>query len=216
MLGAVVLAAGAGSRMGGVAKCLIKVDGETLLQRLLLTIHSLTTVQTVLVLGHHAEAIRTALLETPSPLPLTLVHNSEPGNSPASSLRLGLHALKPEVDMVILLLADQPLLDANDLQRALQAFEDRTPAQRIGWPEHGGEPGHPVLLQADLALDWLAQDRAGLRPWALQKPQQVAVWAPGNRHHTQDLDTPQDLTRLAHDTGRHWMLPLTGAKTPQT
>jgi len=216
MLGAVVLAAGAGSRMGGVAKCLITVDGETLLQRLLKAVHSLAAVQTVLVLGHHAEAIRAALLETPSSLPLTLVHNREPGDSPAPSLRLGLHALKPEVDMVMLLVADQPLLGASDLQRALKAFEGRTPAQRIGWPEHDGEPGHPVLLQADLARDWLAQDQSGLRPWALQKPQQVAVWAPGNRHHTQDLDTPQDLARLAHDTGRRWVLPPTGAKTPQT
>jgi len=216
MLGAVVLAAGAGSRMGGVPKCLITVDGNTLLQRLLNGLQSLALVQTVLVLGHHAETIRAALRETPAPLPLTLVHNPEPGDSPTSSLRVGLHALKPEVDVVMLLLADQPLLGANDLQRALKAFEGRTPAQRIGWPEHGGEPGHPVLLQTDLAREWLAQDRAGLRHWALQKPQQVAIWAPGNTHHTQDLDTPDQLARLAHDTGRHWALPPTGAKTTQT
>jgi len=215
MLGAVVLAAGAGSRMGGVAKCLITVDGETLLQRLLKAVHSLAAVQTVLVLGHHAEAIRAALLETPSSLPLTLVHNPDPGDSPAPSLRLGLCALKPEVDTVMLLLADQPMLGANDLHRALQAFASRSAVQRIGWPEHSGEPGHPVLLQADLSREWLAQDRAGLRPWALQRPQQVAVWAPGNTHHTQDLDTPEALVRLSHDTGQRWMLPQAGAKTRQ-
>jgi molybdenum cofactor cytidylyltransferase len=213
MLGAVVLAAGAGSRMGGVAKCLITVAGDTLLQRLLSAVQSLAPAQTVLVLGHHAAAIRTALRETPAPLPLTLVDNPEPGDSPASSLRLGLHALRPEVDTVMLLLADQPLLGASDLQRALQAFEERLPGQRIGWPEHDSEPGHPVLLQADLAREWLAQDRAGLRPWALQNPQRVAVWKPDNSHHTRDLDTAEDLARLAHDTGQVWALPQTGAKT---
>lgn len=216
MLGAVVLAAGAGSRMGGVAKCLITVDGNTLLQRLLNGLQSLALVQTVLVLGHHAEAIRTALRETPAPLPLMLVHNPEPGDSPTSSLRLGLHALKPDVDVVMLLLADQPLLGANDLQRALEAFQERSPTQRIGWPEHGGEPGHPVVLQTDLAREWLAQYRVGLRPWALQSPQQVAVWMPKNTHHTQDLDTPDQLARLARDTGQNWVLPQTGAKTGQT
>ena len=216
MLGAVVLAAGAGSRMGGVAKCLITIDGNTLLQRLLNGLQSLALGQTVLVLGHHAETIRTALRETPAPLPLTLVHNPHPGNSPTSSLRLGLHALKPEVDVVMLLLADQPLLGANDLQRALQAFQERSPKQRIGWPEHVGEPGHPVVLQTDLAREWLAQNQVGLRPWALQSPLQVAVWAPKNTHHTQDLDTPDQLARLARDTGQDWVLPQTGAKPGQT
>lgn len=216
MLGVVVLAAGAGSRLGGLAKCLITVDGDTLLQRLLHAVRSLAPLQTVLVLGHHAPAIHAALRETPAPLPLTLVHNPEPGDNPASSLRLGLPALQPEVDTVMVLLADQPLLGASDLQRALRAFEARSAAQRIGWPEHGGEPGHPVLLQTDLAHEWLAQSQAGLRPWALQKPQQVAIWTPGNPHHTRDLDTPEDLAQLIHDTGQHWALPPTGAKTPAT
>ena len=202
--------------MGGVAKCLITVDGETLLQRLLRSVHSLAPLQTVLVLGHHMETIQTALRETPPALTISLVHNPEPGDSPSSSLRLGLQALMPEVDTVMLLLADQPLMGANDLQRALLAFERRTPEQRIGWPEHANVPGHPLLLQADLASEWLSQDRAGLRPWALQRPQQVAVWEPDNTHHTRDLDNPEALARLSQDTGLVWTLPQAGAKTPQT
>lgn len=215
VLAVLVLAAGAGSRLGGVAKCLITVDGDTLLQRLLHAVHSLAPAQTVLVLGHHAQAIHTALRETPAPLPLTVVHNPEPGDSPASSLRLGLRALKLEVNTVMVLLADQPLLAANDLQRALQAFESRSPRQRIGWPVHGGEPGHPVWMQADLAREWLAQSQTGLRPWAMQRPEQVALWHTDSPHYTRDLDTPDDLARLARDTGKTWALPRTGAKNRQ-
>ena len=215
-LAALVLAAGAGSRLGGVAKCLITVDGETLLQRLLRAVHTLAPAQTVLVLGHHAQAIQNALRATAAPLPLTVVHNAEPGDRPASSLRLGLLALQPEVNTVMVLLADQPLLAASDLQRALQAFNGRSPAQRIVWPVHGGEPGHPLLMQADLAREWLAQSQTGLRAWALQRPQQVALWHTDSPHHTRDLDTPDDLTRLAHDTGKTWALPRTDAKNPQS
>lgn len=72
----------------------------------------------VVVLGHHAEAIRGVLRQTPAPLPLTLAHNPEPGENPASSLRLGLAALSPDVDTIVVLLADQPLLGASELQRA--------------------------------------------------------------------------------------------------
>ncbi len=215
MLGVVVLAAGAGSRMGGVAKCLITVEGETLLQRLLRAVHGLAPVQTVLVLGHHAQAIRQSLQVTAPTQPVTTVHNPEPGDSPASSLRLGLLALRPEVDTVMVLLADQPLLDARDLGRALAAFADRSPAQRIGWPVYLGEPGHPVLLQTDLAREWLAQDHAGLRAWAMHRPQQVAPWRTDSPHHTQDLDTPDDLVRLSHDTGQRGALPQADARTRQ-
>jgi molybdenum cofactor cytidylyltransferase len=216
MLAVVVLAAGAGSRMGGVAKCLITVDGETLLQRLLRAVHTLAPVQTVLVLGHHADAVHAALHATPTPQPLTLVHNPDPGDSPTSSLRLGLLALMPNVDTVMVLLADQPLLGAKDLQSALQAFAGRSPAQHIGWPVHHGEPGHPVLMQASLARDWLAQDRTGLRPWAMQRLEQVAQWHTDSPNHTRDLDTLEALARLAKDTGKTWTLPQTDAKNRQT
>jgi molybdenum cofactor cytidylyltransferase len=215
MLAVVVLAAGAGSRLGGVAKCLITVDGETLLQRLLHAVQTLAPVQTVLVLGHHAQTIQTAMRETPAPLPLTVVHNPEPGQSPASSLRLGLKTIRPDVSAVMVLLADQPLLAASDLQRTLHAFDARAPSQRILWPVHGGAPGHPVLMQTDLAREWLAQDRTGLRPWALQSPQQVALWHTDSPHHTLDLDTPDDLARLAAETEKTWALPRTGAKSRQ-
>lgn len=72
-----------------------------------------------------------------------------------------------------------------------------------------------MLLQADLARQWLAQRLVGLRPWALQNPAQVALWQPGHPRHTQDLDTLEDLARLARDTGQTWVLPSTGAKTGQ-
>jgi molybdenum cofactor cytidylyltransferase len=216
MLAVVVLAAGAGSRLGGVAKCLITVESETLLQRLLRAVQALAPTQTVLVLGHHAQAIQSALRETPAPLPLTVVHNPEPGESPASSLRLGLQAIEPEVNAVMVLLADQPLLAGSDLQRALAAFDGRAPAQRILWPVHAGEPGHPVLMQADLAREWLAQGRAGLRPWAMQQAQQVVLWDTDSPHHTCDLDTLDDLARLAADTKKTWALPRTGAKSRRT
>lgn len=215
MLAVVVLAAGAGSRLGGVAKCLITVDGETLLQRLLRAVQTLAPVQTVLVLGHHAQSIQHALRVMPAALPVTTVHNPEPGDSPASSLRLGLLALQPEVNTVMVLLADQPLLTANDLQLAHQAFERRSPGQRIAWPVHGGEPGHPVLMQTDLAREWLARSPTGLRPWVMQRPAQLALWHTDSPHHTRDLDTPDDLARLAADTGKTWAMPRTGAKIRQ-
>lgn len=54
---ALVLAAGAGQRLGGVPKCLIRLGGQTLLQRLLDALAEAGVNDVRLVLGHHAAAI---------------------------------------------------------------------------------------------------------------------------------------------------------------
>lgn len=208
--GVVVLAAGAGSRMGGVAKCLIECDGVPVLQKLLQSIHALHPAQTVLVLGHHAHAISRALERWPERDALWAVRNDAPGESPASSLRLGLDAMLAgpmAVDCVMVLLADQPLLTADDLQQARRIFATRSQQQRIVWPVHAGVPGHPVMLDVPFARTWLLQKEIGLRNWSSQQPAKVALWNPGHDHYTTDLDTPSDLTSIARRTGKNWTLP---------
>lgn len=209
-LGAVVLAAGAGSRMGGVAKCLIERDGVALLASLLRSVGTLPVARTVLVLGHHAHTIDQALQHWPPDQVPTVVRNPLPGDSPASSLRLGLRSLlqaPAAPDCVMVLLADMPLLTAADLQDALRAFDARTAQQRILWPVHGEALGHPVLLESSLAREWLLQQARGLRAWAQQDAAQVLTWHPGHARCTTDVDTPEDLARLAHQHGGRWTLP---------
>ena len=196
--------------MGGVAKCLIEVDGVPLLAHLLHCTAAQHPTATVLVLGHHAPAIRSAVQSWLLAAPPTLVFNAEPGEHPASSLRLGLRALlalPQQPDAVMVLLADQPLLNDSDLQDARRRFEARTAPQRILWPVHGDVPGHPVVLEAGLARAWLAHQGAGLRAWAQRTPTQVATWSPGHARHTTDLDTLEDLARLARETEKMWTLP---------
>lgn len=209
-LGVVVLAAGAGSRMGGVAKCLVECEGVPLLHRLLQAIDALRPAQTILVLGHHADAISRAMQCWPHGAPPSVLRNWQPGESPASSLRLGLSTLltmSAGVDTVMVLLADLPLMTAGDLSDARLAFDTRSRHQHILWPVHCNIPGHPVILDAAFARAWLSQKSAGLRVWAQQRPDDVALWHPGHDRCTTDLDTPADLARLAQRTGRAWTLP---------
>ena len=202
MLAAVVLAAGAGSRMGGVAKCLITVDGETLLQRLLRAVHTLAPAQTVLVLGHHAQAIQNALRATAAPLPLTVVHNAKPGDSPASSLRLGLLALRPEVNTVMVLLADQPLLEVGDVSAMLRAWRDRAANIDLVVPTHQGQPGHPLVFGASVRQAILqGQGGEGVREWRRAHPERVSLIPMGHARGVTDVDTPDDLQTLADQHG---------------
>ena len=205
-LGAIILAAGAGSRLGHVPKCLFRANGQTLLQRLLDTLDALELANVVLVLGQHADAIEQALHQRPVSAWLKLVHNPRPDDDPAGSLHTGLRRLNANIDTVVVLLADQPLINADDLSQALQAFEQRAPGQRVLLPSVNGQPGHPVVMERSVAHELLTEG-IGLRPWRMQHPSAVTLWNTRNTHYTCDLDTPQDLQHLRQHTDWDWQWP---------
>jgi len=214
-LGAIILAAGAGTRLGNVPKCLIRVHGRTLLDALLDSLDALEDRQpdeVVLVLGHHAGAIEQALRQRPVSERLKVAHNPQPTEDPAGSLHTGLRALSAHLGTVVVLLADQPLLGAADLTQALQAFDLRAPGQRVMLPQVNGQPGHPVVMERSVASELLSQG-IGLRDWRLQHPHALALWNTTNTHYTCDLDTAQDLEHLRQRTGWDWQAP-TGVRVP--
>ena len=63
-----ILAAGEGRRMGGRAKCLLDVQGQSLLERLMGLIHSEGFHSCVLVLGFYACDIQAHLKQWPAHL----------------------------------------------------------------------------------------------------------------------------------------------------
>src|SRR5512134_2267279 len=110
-IGAVLLAAGAGSRLGGRPKALLELGGVPLVLRQLIALSGAGVDEVVVVLGHHADAVEAAV----RPFPITLAHNLSPDDGQVSSVRLGLRSLSPRLDAVIVALADQPLIDAQDI-----------------------------------------------------------------------------------------------------
>ena len=57
VVGAVVLAAGAGSRLGGRPKCLLELGGVPLIRRTLIALSGAGVDEVVVVLGHHAAQV---------------------------------------------------------------------------------------------------------------------------------------------------------------
>ncbi|WP_291086515.1 nucleotidyltransferase family protein [Hydrogenophaga sp.] len=210
-----ILAAGAGRRMGGRAKCLLEVQGHSLLERLVRSVHSLGLHTPVLVLGHHAAEIQAHLVPWPAHLVPRQVVNPAPEDDPASSLHLGLHALGSDVQAVMVLLADQPLIDAADIEAVLGAFQRRPAGCQVLMPMVNGVPGHPVMFDAAVRAELLAAPGTSLRQWRATHPQATLPWVVDNPHHTRDLDTPDDLEALARDTGWvcRWPEAATGVNT---
>lgn len=204
---ALVLAAGAGSRLGGVPKCLIRLGGQTLLQRQLDALAALDISDVRLVLGHHAEAIAAHVAtRAPGQRP-QLLHNPAPGEEPADSLQLGLRSLTTMPERLLVLLGDLPLLGAPQITAALHAFEQRERGQHALVPQVQGQPGHPAVLDG-LACAQLRNLPGGLRAWRRRQPAAVRLWPTDDKAHTLDLDTTEDLRALAAATGLPVQLPL--------
>ena len=196
---AVLLAAGSASRMGYRPKCLLERDGTPLLVRLLQVLHGAGVAGVVLVLGHHAGRIAPALDALPGwpGMALHRVLNPDPQAAQDASLRLGLQAVPATADAVLVLLADQPLLDTGDVHELLDAWRQRPAGIGFLQPVHQGRPGHPVVLSAPVATALAAAAPGqGGRQWQAAHAEQVLRWAVPHARFSTDVDHPDDLLAL--------------------
>jgi molybdenum cofactor cytidylyltransferase len=212
-VGAVLLAAGAGTRLGGRPKALLELGGVPLILRQLIALSGAGVDEVVVVLGHHADAVEAAVRQ----FPITLVRNPSPDDGQASSVRIGLQALSPKLDAVMVALADQPLIDEQDIVALISAFKKRGDAAmvvpRVATADGASEPGNPVIFDGALREEWLAgaADLA-CRNWRQAHPERVHWLDTDNSRYSIDIDTPEDLERFAARTGHRltWPAALAG------
>jgi len=208
-IGAVLLAAGRGERMGGRPKALLELGGVPLVLRQLIALSGAGVDELVIVLGHHA-AIIIPVIES---FPVTLVHNPRPDDGQVSSQRLGLAALNPAVDAVLVALADQPLIDANDITAVIGAFKKRPEGTSVVVPRVAGDPGNPVIFSAEVREQILAGEaNIGCRQWRNANPAAVSHFDTDNRRFTVDIDTPEDIATFERNTGHALRWPANAAR----
>ncbi|MBT9477063.1 nucleotidyltransferase family protein [Polaromonas sp.] len=206
-VGAVLLAAGEGARMGGVAKPLIRLQGVPLISRQLIALSGAGVDEVVVVTGHAREAIEAQV----QAFPVTLAHNPAYAEGQQGSVRVGLAALSGHFDAVFVVLADQPLIGSADLTELLAAFKKR-PAGNVVVPVVGGQRGNPIVLDDVARSQILASDtNLGCRHLIERQPELVHVHETSNTRFITDLDTLQDVEQLAQRTG--WRLELPDAAT---
>jgi molybdenum cofactor cytidylyltransferase len=207
-VGAVLLAAGAGARMGGRPKALLELGGVPLVLRQLIALSGAGVDEVVVVLGHHAAS----LLPVIEPFPVTLVRNPRPDDGQVSSQRLGLAALNPNIDAVLVALVDQPLVNEEDITALIGAFKKRPTGAAVVVPRVAGQPGNPVIFSAAVREQILAGDlNIGCRQWREAHPAAVAHFDTDNRRFVVDVDTPEDIERFERDTGHALRWPASAA-----
>ena len=142
-IGTIILAAGASTRMGGEPKQLLTYKGQSLMRRITDTALALQAGPVVVVLGANRERIVPEL----AGLPITVVDNAAWQTGMASSLKTGLAALyltHKNIDAVLVLLTDQPLVSVGLLQHMLEIRRDEQ--KGIVACRYDDQLGVPVLF----------------------------------------------------------------------
>ena len=136
---AVVLAAGMSRRMG-TPKQLLRIGGETILERTLKNVRASAVAEIVLVLGFAAESVEKEI----STERVKIVHNQEYQQGMGTSLRAGLAAVDAGASAALIVLADQPFVRPETLNRLIACHQESKP--QIIIPMYKGFRGNPVLL----------------------------------------------------------------------
>jgi molybdenum cofactor cytidylyltransferase len=206
MVSAVILAAGASSRMGR-HKLLLPLGGEPLVRRVARAVLDAKFDDVLVVVGYEHTRVLAAL----DGLPLRHVVNSEFSAGMGSSFRAAVGAL-PESDAALFALADQPLLSADDYRRLPHAYlAGRKPrpaagfaSERLPGAGHAGFPGIVSVRYGDVTapphlfdrryFPELAQLEHGARP-VLQRHAIDSVILRFAPERLLDVDTPEDYER---------------------
>lgn len=202
---AVLLAAGEGSRLGGMPKSLLTLNGQSLLVRQIAALRLAGIHQIVVVTGYFHALIEAEL----KPLHVDIVRNAQPEAGQQSSVRLGLGKLQAPFDFTFITLADQPLLCAEDFIALTSAFAQRRPSTQIRYPIVKGQRGNPVAISKDIVSFILASDSSVTCKGFIQDhPELVDPYSTDNEHFAVDIDTHEDLAAFKLRTGIELKRPV--------
>jgi len=190
---AVVLAAGASTRFGSV-KQLARVAGRPLLHIAVSHTVEVTGGAVIVVLGAHATEIVPLLAHSPA----SVVINRDWREGIGSSIRAGIGRLPAACTGVMLVLADQAAVTAEDLQRLASAW--RRQPDYVAAAVYSGRMGAPAIFPRSRfsELTELRGD-AGARILLQRNPDRV-VRVPMERAAF-DIDAPEDLLALKGAAG---------------
>ena len=188
-LAAVIPAAGLSSRMGR-NKLLLNFRGRPLVRHAVETVLAAGIKEVLVVLGHEAEKVKVALAD----LPVQLIENRDYQLGLSTSIRAGVNAVLDNFEGIMVYLADQPWVEAADLEHLIAAFETAGGmGKSIVVPFYHGTRGNPVILAAKHREEILEiSGDVGCKRVIQKRADQVLSIEMLNDHVIRDIDSPED------------------------
>lgn len=183
--------------MGGHHKLLLLLHNRPVLVYVLDAVLASQARPIVLVLGHQAELVRANIVSYATNPDVNIIENPDYLQGMSTSMRLGIEnlqshgytkSLDDEIDSALILLGDQPLITAQDIDTLIATY--RTTGKRIVAPLYEGKRGNPILFDASLFPELLevTGDEGGRRVLERHRDE-IATVEMGNPLANIDVDT---------------------------
>jgi molybdenum cofactor cytidylyltransferase len=187
---AVVLAAGASSRMGGRNKLLLRIGGEPLVRRAARAAADALLDPVIVVVGHEADRVREAL----GGVPCVTVPSPDYALGQRLSLQAGLRAVPADASAALVALADMPLVTSAMMAAVRDAYlRDAAP---LVASRYGGVLAPPTLYDRALFPELVALTGAGAGKPVLLRHLAEATVVSWPEEALVDVDRPEDYERL--------------------
>ena len=188
VIAALLLAAGASSRMRGADKLLEPIEGTPILRHVADMLLRSGADQVCCVVRPEDDDRRAAL----QALDVKVVSNPRAAEGMATSIAAGVTALPGNVDAVLIMLGDMPDVSSDDINRLIAAFDPDEDRSIVRSTTQTGNAGHPVLFGRRFfeALTALDGDR-GARTIIAEHPEFVVDVVLNGEAAAVDLDTPE-------------------------
>jgi molybdenum cofactor cytidylyltransferase len=190
----IVLAAGLSTRLGRL-KQLIKLKGKPLLEWVVDVCLKSRLENIILVLGHNAQLIETALSDKLSSSRVHTVIHTRYDEGISHSLRTGLIEVKDGFPSVMFLLGDQPMVDSRLIDLLLTSFWKSE--KDICVPTHKGRQRNPCIFSQKYYGQLLKlQGDIGARNIIKSNPDDVLSVEVDDPISFLDIDTEKDIDAL--------------------
>jgi molybdenum cofactor cytidylyltransferase len=199
MLSAIVPAAGMSTRLGR-NKLLLPFKGQPLIARAVDTLMASEVDEIIVVLGHEADQVREAIANKG----VRFVENPDYRLGLSTSVRAGFAAVPAQTTGIMIYLADQPLLEAGEVDFLIRALAEASKANKsIVVPLFRGQRGNPVIVKATYKASLLAiTGETGCRRLIKENPEQVLTVEMESDHVVRDVDTIEAYNRLVAEESR--------------
>lgn len=191
-IAALILAAGQSRRMGPQNKLLMRWNDKPLVAHVCEAATGSACQQTVLVTGHEREQVE----EAARPYGVRCIHNADYEEGMGTSLACGVRTLMDHTDAIIVLLADMPLVQADHINRMIEAakVEPALGSKTLVVACDGDKPGNPVLFGSDW-FGTLAQASGDAGARGLLRSNVDRLFVDIGPAASQDFDVPEAFSR---------------------
>ena len=190
MIAAIVLAAGMSSRMGQ-AKLVLPWGSRTVIGQVVHVLLEARVDSVVVVTGASHDQVERALKNQPVRLAINPRYMED---QMALSLQTGLSRLSDEMEAVMIVLGDQPQIEASVVQAVIKEYQ--TSHARLVVPSYQMRRGHPWIVDRSLWPELMVlQPPATLRDFLTENAGLIHYLIVDNSSILLDLDTPEDYAR---------------------